>query len=213
MVKNPNDRSMGGSWSVPALPRLGMPVAIVADPAALTAVNKFEVYVLVTMKLPMVMSQRRDIWENVLGAYGLTPDTAQRIHDELREALGDEGSFLSNLSSLLSMGCSGDGTLTFPSELWPECDFRVTAGEGVAVTSARYYRTRPPVAETPNLPMWSVDIDEFSSRFGPVTFGRRWPLFDDYLPAYEEHGFERNGVRYGAAFSWGLFMHASRLWE
>jgi hypothetical protein len=56
-------------------------------------------------------------------------------------------------------------------------------------------------------------VTEFTERFGPMTSRRQWPLFDKLLPAHEGHEFEWEGTRYGAAFSWGLFLFVSELWE
>jgi hypothetical protein len=58
-----------------------------------------------------------------------------------------------------------------------------------------------------------MDVTEFTERFGPMTSRRQWPLFDKFLPAHERHEFEWEGTRYGAAFSWGLFLFVSELWE
>ena len=58
-----------------------------------------------------------------------------------------------------------------------------------------------------------MDVPEFTERFGPMTSRRQWPLFDKFLPAHEGHEFEWEGTRYGAAFSWGLFLFVSELWE
>lgn len=41
--------------------------------------------------------------------------------------------------------------------------------------------------------MWSVDISEFAHRYDSLPLGYRWPLFDDLLPAYEEHEFDWQG--------------------
>jgi hypothetical protein len=183
--------------------------------ASLTAVVEFEIYVLMTMKLRLKMSQKLDQLEVKLVDHGFTPADAERIHGQLVEALGDETTFFYNLARLL--GAHPEGTsLTFKSVLWPEFAFVATVGEGGRIESAQYRRIGGAASDVDSptgRPCWSLDLAEFATLFGPVTLGRQWPLFDEYLPNYQECEFDWNGWPWGAGFCWGLFMFAAESWE
>jgi hypothetical protein len=180
-----------------------------------TVIVDFEVYVLMTMKPRLKMSQKLDQLEAKLAAHGFTQADGEHVHARVARALGDEATFFGNLAKLL--GAQREVTsLTFRSALWPEFAFEASTGEGGRTVSAQYRRTdgaTPDVAAPVGQPVWSLDVDEFAAHFGPLTLGRQWPLFDESLPNYAEHEFVWNGWRWGAGFSWGLFMFAAEFWE
>jgi hypothetical protein len=185
------------------------------DAASVTDVLEFEVFVLLTMKLRLKMSQKLDHLEAKLTDHGLTVADGERIHDRVAQALGDEISFFDNLTHLLGAD-RGSTSLKFTSVLWPEFDFTAVAGEGRQTASALYRHVRADgqrVDSPTELPLWGLDLDEFAAQFGPLKLGSQWPLFDEHIPAYAEHEFEWNGWPYGAGFSWGLFMFAAQSWE
>lgn len=86
--------------------------------------------------------------------------------------------------------------MRYRSVLWPDFDFKAIADTDGRLESAAYRRARGrfPDAVCPSeLSMWSVDISEFAHRYDSLPLGYRWPLFDDLLPAYEEHEFDWQG--------------------
>ncbi|WP_078345168.1 hypothetical protein [Mycobacteroides chelonae] len=190
-----------------------------------TAVFDFEVYVLMTMKLRLKMTSDPDEklrLQNKLAEYDLTLADGERVHDQIGGLLVDEDSFFTNLRSI--MGTDANATeLSFTSVLWPEFDFKATADANGRLESARYWHTRRPIArphlDSPNdVSYWSMDLDEFSEHFGPINRVVQRPLFDELLPAYEEHQFdwidEYGHTRdYGAGFCWGLFMFVGQSWD
>lgn len=181
--------------------------------ASVVAIFEFEVYLLMTMKIRMV-NKKATVLEAKLAEYGFSVSDTERIHAQMTETLGDKTSRFETLKKLLGAG-QDSTSLTYSSVLWPEFDFNAT-GEGGLLASARYWHVRghsPTVHLPTELPAWSIDITEFTQYFGPMTDGDQWSLFDKLLPGYEEYEFEWQGTRYGAAFSWGLFLFAAEFWE
>ncbi|SKU38552.1 Uncharacterised protein [Mycobacteroides abscessus subsp. massiliense] len=182
---------------------------------SVAAVRDFEVYVLMTMKLRLSMLQKYSELEHKLSQHHLSVEDGTRIHGRVVEALGDEQGYFFNLKTFLDVPSDRDRSLTFSSILWPEYDFEMTADEIGRVSSAQYRHVRgsSPQVESPvDMSVWSMDVDQFASRFSPLTYGDLRPLSDQYLPSYAEHRFEWNGSNYGAGFSWGLFIFAAKSW-
>ncbi|KZS64626.1 hypothetical protein A4G26_27875 [Mycobacterium kansasii] len=182
--------------------------------SSVSEILDFEVHLLMTMKIRMV-NKNAKLLENKLAEHGLSVADAQRIHERVSEALGDEASRFENMKKLLGLGGQSSKSLEYSSVLWPGFDFTATASEEGVLESARYWHTRSDssrVDSPTELPPWSMDIDEFTKQFGPLTGGLKWTLFDKLLPSHEEYEFPWNGERHGAAFSWGLFMFASKYW-
>lgn len=183
--------------------------------ATATAILDFEVYLLMTMKLRMVSEEESKLLEAKLAEHGFSVVDAQRVHERVAKALGDEASYFGNMQKLLSIADQNATSLGYSSALWPGFDFNAIANEEGLLESARYRHTRrdSSTADSPiQLPVWSVDVTEFTERFGPMTGGHQWSLFDKLLPAHEEYEFVWNGEHYGAAFSWGLFLWVTKLW-
>ena len=184
--------------------------------AAVTAIVDFEVYLLMTMKLRIRMSHKEAQLEAKLAEHGFSVDDGERLHERVAEALADEASYFGNMKKLLGIADQDATSLEYSSVLWPGFDFNAIASEDGLLESARYWHTRrcSPTADSPiGLPIWSMDVTEFTQQFGPMRGSRRWSLFDKLLPAYEEYEFPWNGESYGAGFSWGLFMFSAKSWD
>ncbi|WP_245836030.1 hypothetical protein [Mycobacterium rhizamassiliense] len=168
-----------------------------------------------TMKLRVKMSKEEAELEAKLSEQGLSVDDAQRVHDRVADFLGGEASFFQNTKKLLGADPAAS-SLEFSSVLWPGFEFKVITNGGGRLESARYWhRSRDvPIVKLPiGLPIWSMDVTEFNERFGPLNGGRKFPLFDELLPAYEEYQFEWGEENYGAGFCWGLFMVSAMSWD
>ncbi|WP_089025313.1 hypothetical protein [Mycobacterium persicum] len=169
-----------------------------------------------TMKLRIKMSHKEDQLAAKVADHGLSVDDAERIHERVAEALGDEASYFGNMKKLLGIADQDATSVEYSSILWPGFDFTAIASEDGFLESARYRHKKrnSPTAGSPiGLPIWSMDVAEFTERFGPMNGGRQWPLFDKLLPAYEEYEFSWEGASYGAGFSWGLFMFSAKSWD
>ncbi|ULN34378.1 hypothetical protein [Mycolicibacterium smegmatis] len=180
-----------------------------ADP-----VLNFEVYVLMTMRNRM--TNKKDQLRATLSSHGFSVKDAERVHRQLAESLGDEASRYSVLKESLGARADTARSFGFSSILWPNFDFEAEANDAGLLESARYrhVRNRSDLPNSPReLALWSVDATEFIGHFGPMTGGEQWPLFHELLPAYEEYEFQWDGRRYGAGFSWGLFMYAAEYWD
>jgi hypothetical protein len=180
-----------------------------------TAVMNLEIYLLMTMKLRMRMSHKEAQLEAKLAEHGLSVDDAERVHVRIGEALGDKASGFESLKNLLGIAESDSPSLEYSSVFWPGFEFKAVAGKDGLLESARYWHARHDSSSVDcptELPIWSMDVSEFTERFGPMRHGRQWPLFDELLPGYEEYEFPWNGESYGAGFSWGLFMFAAKSW-
>lgn len=182
--------------------------------ASFTAIIEFEVYLLMTMKLRMVNADAR-LLQAKLAEFGLSVRDAENTHERVTEALGDKASYFGNMKKLLGIADQDAASLEYSSVLWPGFGFNAIAGEEGVLESARYWHTKRDsrgVDSPIGLPAWSVDITEFTEYFGPMTGGQKWSLFDKLLPGHEEYEFRWDGERYGAAFSWGLFLWVTTLW-
>lgn len=181
-----------------------------------SAIVDFEIYVLMTMKLRMSMSQITEHLHAKLSEHGLSVEDGERARDRVASSLGDEASYFRNLKVLLT-GTDSDATsLEFASALWPDFDFKAVAAESGSTQSMNYRRMRgqfPQVESPKEFGPWEVDVNDFARRFGPLTPGPLRPLNDQYLANYQEYGFSWNGRGYGAGFSWGLFMFAAQDWD
>ncbi|WP_245830089.1 hypothetical protein [Mycobacterium numidiamassiliense] len=168
-----------------------------------------------TMKLRVKMSHKEAELEAKLAEHGLSVDEAQRVHDRLALILGGEASYFQNTKKL--MGADPAATsLEYTSVLWPGFYFKAIASEDGPLESARYWHNSRELADVESpigLPIWSMDVTEFAERFGPMNGGRKWSLFDELLPAYEEYEFQWGEDSYGAGFSWGLFMFSAMSWD
>lgn len=181
-----------------------------------SAIVDFEVHLLMTMKLRIRMSHKEAQLQNKLTEHSISAGDAERIHERVTEALGDEASYFGNLKKLLGIADHDAASLEYNSVLWPGFDFNAIADEGGRLKSARYQHTKrdsPSVDSPIDLPIWSMDVGEFTEHFGPMRGGRQWSLFDKILPAYEEYEFPWDGESYGAGFSWGLFMYSAKSWD
>ncbi len=126
-----------------------------------------------TMKIRMV-NKNAKLLENKLAEHGLSVADAQRIHERVSEALGDEGSRFESMKQLLGLGGLSSKSLGYNSVVWPGFDFTATASEEGMLESARYWHTRSDssrVDSPTELLPWSMDIDEFTKQFGPLTDG------------------------------------------
>ncbi|KZS65118.1 MAG: hypothetical protein K2X56_06085 [Mycobacterium pseudokansasii] len=178
------------------------------------AITDFEVYLLMTTKLRMIKEEARFLHAK-LAEFGLSVSDAESTHKRVSETLGDKASYFQNMKKLLGVADSGVASLEYSSVLWPGFDFKASASEEGVLESARYWhmgRDSRSVESPIGLPTWSVDITEFAEHFGPLTGGQKWSLFDKLLPGHEEYEFQWDGERYGAAFSWGLFLWVTKLW-
>lgn len=184
--------------------------------ASAAAIVDFEVYLLMTMKLRMSMANKEAQLEAKLAELGFSFGDAELIHERVANALGDEASRFEDMKILLGIADEDSSTLKYSSVLWPGFDFTAIAGEDGLIELARYSHARrnPLNVDCPSqLSTWSVDITEFSELFSPVAIRGKWPLFDKFLPAYEEYEFSWNGECYGARFIWGLFLSSSIYWD
>lgn len=176
----------------------------------------FDVYLLMTMRLRMSMANKEAQLEAKLAEHGLSLEDAELIHERIARALGDEASRYENMKKLLGVADQDSAELKYNSILWPGFDFNAIAGDEGVLESAGYWHTRrdSPCVDSPTeLLTWSVDIAEFAEQFGLMTLRGKWPLFDEFLPAYEEYDFFWNGEHYGARFIWGLFLSSSICWD
>lgn len=174
---------------------------------------EFEVYLLVTMQHGMI--NRQAVLESKLSERGLSFMDAQKIHQRLADLFAHSGSQFEDLKRLVGATGGGARSLTYNGVLWPEFAFTATADGVGALESARYMREngRPVAALSPvEQPPWSMDTSDFNDHFGPTALTYRSSLFDSVLPAHEVHEFTWEGTKYGAGFSWGLFLFASKLW-
>jgi hypothetical protein len=177
----------------------------------------FEVHLLMTMKLRIRMSHQEAQVEAKLAEQNLSIDAADRIHERVAEGLGDdEASYFENMKKMLGIADQDATSVQYKSVLWPGFNFNATASEVGLLESAQYWHTTRDSsrADSPiGVPIWSMDVAEFTEQFGPVSGGRKWALFDKLLPAYEEYEFQWVGESYGAGFSWGLFMFTAMSWD
>ncbi len=187
------------------------------DSTSFSAVVDFEVYLLMTMKPRLSLSDTSGLLDSKLAMVGLSMDGAKRIRDRIAGALSVESSRFRDMKTLLGVGDEGAATfLKYSSVLWPGFEFRAQAGIDECLESAGYVHVQRTVldVESPTqLPAWSADIAEFDKLFGPTVYRGGRPLFDDILPACDDYEFEWRGDRYGAVFLWGLFLLAARYWE
>ncbi len=176
----------------------------------------FEVYILMTMKLRMSMADKGAQLQAKLAEHGLSLHDAELIYERIAENLSEEASRFENMKKLLGITDSASASLKYSSVVWPGFEFNATADEDRLLESAGYRHTAhdPPRVDSPaDVPTWSVDIAEFAEQFGPMELRGKWPLFDEYLPAYEEYEFSWNGEDYGARFMWGLVLSSSIRWD
>ncbi|WP_131812727.1 hypothetical protein [Mycolicibacterium peregrinum] len=177
-------------------------------------VPDFEIYQLLTMKWGML--PRRAMIDWTLTEYGISTEDAQRIHQRVVGLLDDESSRFENLKQVVGVAKQDSTSLSFCSVLWPGFEFTAHTGPAGTIEAAQYCRAGgyPLPADSPGeQPTWSMDTAEFIEHFGPATLTHRSSLTDNVLPAHEVYDFEWNGRRYGAGFSWGLFLLASQYWE
>lgn len=180
------------------------------------AILDFEVYLLMTMKPRMVNEKETQLLEAKLAEHGLSVDAAELIYKRVAEALDDEDSRFQNMKKLLDIAEQNGASVKYSSILWPGFDFNAVTRDDALLESASYRHVRgniPRMDSPTELLTWSVDVTEFAEHFGAMTSGHQRPLFDKLLPAYEEYEFLWNGERYGAAFSWGLFLYSAKYWE
>ncbi|WP_156771866.1 hypothetical protein [Mycobacterium sp. 1245805.9] len=168
------------------------------------------------MKLRMSMANKMTQLEAKLAEHGLSLGDAEILHDRIAEALRDEASRFEQMQKLLGITESGSVSLKYDSVFWPGFSFHAMVGKAGLLESAGYLHataSRPEVGSPTELPTWSVDISEFAEQFGPIALRDKQPLFDEFLPAYEEYEFSWNGEPYGARFIWGLFLSSSIYWD
>jgi hypothetical protein len=183
--------------------------------ASVTEITDFEVYLLMTMRRRTSMLDEESMLDAKLAEHGISADDAARVHERVSQVLSDESTRFANITTLLGAAGPDAASVTYRSVLWPGFDFRAAAGADGQLHSARYRHTDHvvPQAESPEvLPAWSMDVSEFTERFGPMVRGHQWPLFDTALPGYEKHEFTWDGRRYGVGFNWGLFLFSSQYW-
>ncbi|MEE6139953.1 hypothetical protein SKC41_26950 [Mycobacterium sp. 050128] len=176
----------------------------------------FEVYLLMTMKMRMSMAGKESLLEAKLAEHKLAIEQANLIYERVSEALSAPASRFENMKKLLGIVSPEFSPLKYGSVLWPGFEFKATAGEDGGLEAAGYWHTRHDplsVASPTEIATWSVDTAEFAKHFGPLILRGKWPLFDEYLPGYEEYEFPWRGERYGARFIWGLFLSSSIYWD
>jgi hypothetical protein len=176
----------------------------------------FEVHLLMTMKLRIRMSHNEAELEAKLAGFQLSVANAERMHERIADALGDEAVYFANMKNFLEFAEQDATSLKYESVLWPGFTFKASADETGRLESARYWHTGRDSsgANSPlGLAIWSLDVTEFAEQFGPVKPGRKWSPLDPLLPAYEEVEFHWAGESYGAGFSWGLFMFSAMSWD
>jgi hypothetical protein len=182
----------------------------------LSAQRDFEIYVLMTMKLRLSMSQKSDRLDLKLAEFGLSVDDGERIRARIAQELGDESTFAGSLQRALNPSAMHEDSVRFDSTVWPGFEFRIGSGEDGKPLPAGYRKIVRHALEA-NSPksvgLWATDVEEFDALFGPLAPGTARSLFDEYLPAYQEYEFEWNDWSWGAGFSWGLFMFAAESWE
>ncbi|WKG04907.1 hypothetical protein [Mycolicibacterium sp. HK-90] len=196
---------------VPAAEPAGSPALLVRKPSG---VPDFEVYQLLTMKWGMI--PRRAMIDWTLTEYGISTEDAQRIHQRVAGLLEDEDARFENLKQVVGVAKQDSTSLSFSSVLWPGFEFTAGVGADGLLATAQYRRAggHPLPADSPGeQPTWSMDTAEFIEHFGPATLARRSSRTDDVLPAHEVYDFEWNGRRYGAGFSWGMFLLAGQYWD
>ncbi|MDR3660918.1 MAG: hypothetical protein P4L86_11100 [Mycobacterium sp.] len=175
----------------------------------------FEAYLVVTTKY-VVLGNETNLAAK-LAEQGLSLEDAERIHQRIAGLFDDEPSQFECLKQLVGAAEDPNAvSLTYHSVLWPDFVFTATANNNGGLESAQYRRAagKAQKAASPREQApWSMDVSEFAESYGPVTNTKRFPLFDKIRPAHEYFEFEWEGRGYCAAFSWGLFLHASLLWD
>lgn len=195
------------------------------NPVQISAVFNFEVYVLMTMKLRLSLTSdpvKKLRLQNKLAEHSISVADGERIYDQMTGTLVDEDSFFTNLRTFLGVN-TNDQQVGFSSVLWPEFDFKATTDSTGQLQSARYWHTRksavrPQFCSPRDIPTWSMDLEGFAEHFGPLNLSLHRPLFDDYLPNYEEHQFDwineyGQTHDYGAGFCWGMFIFVGESWD
>jgi len=179
-------------------------------------VTDFEVYVLMTMRRRFLMAGSEGLIESKLAEVGLSLADGQRAYEQIAATLADEACRFREMKRLLGVIDSESTHLNYGSALWPGFDFVASADGRGLLESAQYEHVgrELPGAKSPReLPPWSVDIAGFGKLFGPLEIRGKWPLFDEILPAYEEHEFRWDGDRYGVRFVWGMLLSSSMYWD
>jgi hypothetical protein len=182
---------------------------------AFSGVVDFEVYLLMTMKPRLSLADAQGLFDTKVAQAGLSLNVARRIYDRISEALSEEMSRFRDIKAVLGVDDDAN-SLKYSSVLWPGFEFIVQADMNGLLESAGYMHLERCAlgAQSPtDLAAWSVDVAEFTERFGPVIQREKRPSFDKVLPAFEEYEFSWNGDRYGAGFLWGLFLSSSAYWD
>ena len=109
------------------------------DSTSFSAVVDFEVYLLMTMKPRLSLSDTSGLLDSKLAMVGLSMDGAKRIRDRIAGALSVESSRFRDMKTLLGVGDEGAATfLKYSSVLWPGFEFRAQAGIDECLESAGY---------------------------------------------------------------------------
>jgi hypothetical protein len=185
-------------------------------PVSPATVRQFEAYVLMSMRRWLKQLGHVTAVDGRLAEHGFTLDDASRIHQQIADALRDQATQFETIQRLLGADGRQPDSLAFLSVFWPEFCFTARAGADGGLDEARYRHSRGQTlqADSPTkVPLWSCDVEDFATRFGPLTFGSRLPVTHEVLPCYESHDFDWEGERYGATFHWGLFLNASQNWD
>lgn len=184
--------------------------------AADSAIVDFETYVLITMKFGLL--DKQEIIKEKLLEHGLSLAEGEEIYGRMKDCLDGDKHFFTNLCEYLDAP-SQNSSFGFDSRLWLGYKFMITKDGSGSVSVARYNCARRvpyEVGEVGQAPLeiapWSMDVPEFLARFNGASLCQQYSLFDELLPAHEYYEFEWNGDRYGAGFSWGIFLSAARLW-
>lgn len=136
----------------------------------------FEVYLLMTMKLRIKMSHKEDQLAAKVADRGLSVDDAERIHERVAEALGDEASYFRNMKKLLGIAGQDATSVEYSSILWPGFDFTAIASEDGLLESAWYRHKKA-----------QFTYRRFSDRTAYLEYGRRrvhraiWP-YEQWSP-------------------------------
>jgi hypothetical protein len=179
------------------------------------SVRDFEAYLVVTMKY-VVLGNEANLAAK-LEEHGLSLEDAERIHQRITGLFDEASSRFECLKELVGGARDPNAlSLTYQSVLWPDFEFTAIADSSGGLGSAEYRRATGKAQKAPSpreQAPWSMEVSEFADAFGPVTSRDRTPLFDEIVPAHDYLEFEWEGRDYAAAFSWGLFLHASMLWD
>lgn len=183
---------------------------------SVASIREFDIYLLMTMRRRLSMAGKKPALEEKLAEHGLSLTDGVDIYHRISETFNDEATGFNALKDLLGVTDRKCTAFKYPSALWPGFNFEVLGNHEGLLGSARFRQAVPSThaIESPTeAEIWSVDVEQFTQNFQPLTLRYQAGFFDQFLPAYEEYEFSWAGERYGARFIWGLFLSSSIFWE